>query len=209
MEKFSWSGAFALQKHVSSIDTLSLEQMTEADWLILDFPALRPKAREKIVRQIVEGDLSGFVRVNYDMHKRSHGGKPTYYYPTGQGEPLPVPEDEGGEIPGGFPGDFDDEDVEEFPGFDGPYNRMVEFSPSVTIPVAAFVYNAMREDQSEPQPETEPSWDTWPNWAVVLYLLTLLYSIQDAALMRVAEQYGTDISGLSREQAVVAIVNAI
>jgi len=180
MEPF-WKGTFAtsLVKHLKSVKLITLANMTQEDWDILDYENLRPSARYNLDKKIMAGKLYGFYKVSVDRHLRKddseHGGKDDYYFPT---------DDNGGDP-------SQDEFPTDWPGFDPiAQDEVPDPLPGYLALFAAFILLTPREQESmlneieaaAPDPEDELLDEAWLLWQEVPRVLTLLaraYRIQD------------------------------
>jgi len=83
MESF-WSGAFSptFKKTIATATFIPLEDMSEKDWLTLDYFNLRNVARNRISDLVVEGEIVGFFRV--DILEKARHTKPRYFWPATQ-----------------------------------------------------------------------------------------------------------------------------
>lgn len=92
-----WKGVFlgsaanpyaVIEKHITSIELIDINSMTQEDWDVLDYDALRPGTKNMVAEAIVDGSVKGFYAVNMDLHKAHtpHGGKPRYLYPARTGD---------------------------------------------------------------------------------------------------------------------------
>lgn len=199
-------------KHVSTVSFMEMESMQASDWEVLDFPALRPKARAKLVRQVISGSLEGFFRVGYDMHKRSHGGKPTYYFPASDRNMDAFLAGEYDESRfETFGGDYAEEVDEEFPEFDQPYARL-EGAPDSgreRLARAVFVAVVANEDDEPQRYYVEPNFAGWQDWALSVYILTGMYKAEEEDRRSVAEEFGVPYNGQSVSELLDEIVEAM
>lgn len=199
MDKLSWGGVFAVRKHINSVDAISLEDMDEADWDILDFPALRPAARAKLIRIIESGRLDCFFRVNYDMHKaRAHGGKPTYYYPGTAAKRDAFENGEYGESNFENFDDYDEEVDAEFPSFEQRRTALENSSPDALVAAVYAVYSVANDSPSQERSTVGPQryrpqrdFSRLPEWALALLFLAKIYALPDRnALGNLARRIG-------------------
>lgn len=211
MEKLSWGGFFAVAKHISSVDPVALEDMDEVDWAVLDFPALRPAARAKLVRTIEAGKLEGFFRVNYDMHKRVHGGKPTYYYPATNAQVDAFESGEYGESNFENFEDYEDEPDAEFRPFEERRSILEERGTTVVAPA---VYAAFRILRQEEEPRQQRDFYRLQDWAVAILFLSTLRKMTVEALKALAKEFGateTDLflAGQDEERIIDLIISLL
>lgn len=147
-----WKGAFApWRKHIQTTKYVSLEDMTREDWIILDYPNLRPIPKQRIEKQAIEGLLCGFNKVEVDMHKATvHGGKPIYFWPAA--------------------GDDDNVELENFENFD-EYEGEAESPATFTKEYARLDKKAYGTLKSEARVVGLDRTDGWPKWALIIGII--------------------------------------
>lgn len=155
MPESFWKGAFLpVQKHVTSIQFTSLNQMTNDDWNVLDYEALRPEPKNRLADSIVNGELKGFYAVDVDLHKaKSHGGKPKYFYPAKTAAGF---ESEYGELDFGSSVENDD-DIEPSAGSRRMDDLMFWLGAYVTVETAQAIMDKLAKEDSVPYEEFDNS----------------------------------------------------
>lgn len=155
-----WKGAFLpVTKHVTSVDFKPIQEMTNEDWDILDWEALRPSAKDSLSTMIVSGTMVGFYVVNVDLHKahRPHGGKPRYYYPAATNK---VSQEFVSELQAqtNFDADIDQEAIESKPS-QRMDDLMFWLSALVTVETARIIMEKLAEEKSVPYEEFDNSFE--------------------------------------------------
>jgi len=130
-----WKGVFSptLTKHVVSVRFISVANMKQEDWDVLDYDVLRPSARVNLDQSILDGSVQGFFVVDIDMHKasRPHGGKQRYFYPALKGQSK----------------NPDPSDFQQYDRFDNKVDQdLVDTTPSERLGYLLFMLKSLSPD---------------------------------------------------------------
>jgi hypothetical protein len=203
MESF-WKGAF-LQKHIGSVTYVPLSRMSKEDWKVLDYGALRPAARRLLQEAVMAGQMRGFFRVKYDMHKsETHGGKPEYYYPATADKVEAFENDElsdtefqnfGVSTPY-RDGSMDNyaADAKQVPQFTRTYDELTGLTTLTLATMLAIVVAAVDDEEVEPE--------VFEDWGVEyesIALMAYIFRASLAELREIARELEVDSTGLSEE----------